>query len=251
MGARKLTAMALAAGFLAAVATTMVAQERQPIPGRTDNPQIPTRTDPRYEVNKPVINDTARSSPADSQLASCLIVANEGEIALGKLAESRAKDKDVKQFAEQMVKDHTDFMQQLEKFAGPHAGSSTASTAATTGRPNNNSAIPTPGATDRPVAGATTQPMGSQELNFVQLKQQIGQKLLEMQKKDLEEKEGSQFDKCYIGGQIGAHMEVLATLEVVRNHASPEFVALLDKGIETTKTHLDHAQKIAKAWERQ
>ena len=77
------------------------------------------------------------------------------------------------------------------------------------------------------------------------MKQQIGQKLLNMQRKELEEKDGSQFDKRYIGAQIGAHMQVLATLEVARQYASPELASLLDKGIETTKMHLDDARKIA------
>jgi predicted outer membrane protein len=87
-------------------------------------------------------------------------------------------------------------------------------------------------------------------LNFVQLKQEIGQKILQMTQQDLEQKSGSEFDKCYIGGQVGAHVAVLATLEVFRNQASPELASVLDKGIETTKTHLEHAKQIAQSLER-
>ena len=207
----------LVAGLLAgAMATALIAQENQNqrFPGQQPQAQQQGQMGQRFEVNKPVLGNEANS--ADSQIAGCLIVDNQGEIALGKLAESRANDKDVKDFGERMVKDHTDFMQKLEKFASSNAGSTV-----------------------------------GQGLNFVQMKQQIGQKLLELQQRDLDEKQGSQFDKCYIGGQIGAHMQVLATLEVARQHVSPELASLLDQGAETTKMHLDAAQKIAKSLERE
>ena len=92
--------------------------------------------------------------------------------------------------------------------------------------------------------------MGTQPLNFVALTREIGQKCLDLVQSDLKEKEGAQFDKCYIGGQIGMHMHVLAELEVFRNQASPELASVLDKGIETTKGHLEQAKTIAQALEK-
>jgi predicted outer membrane protein len=204
----------------------------------------------RYQVEKPVIGSMpGELNSADSQLAACLIVDNQGEIALGKLAEQKAKDKDVKDFGEKMVQDHTQFMQQLERFAS------------TQGQKGNLGANPqsaneavqqqAAGNTDRALPGAMTQPMGGQGLNFVALKQEIGQKCLQMTQGDLEKKDASQFDKCYIGQQIGAHVQVLATLEVFRNQASPELASVLDKGIETTNSHLEHAKKIAESLDQQ
>ncbi|HZZ29910.1 MAG TPA: DUF4142 domain-containing protein [Pirellulales bacterium] len=231
---RKITPLAVALIVIFSIAQAAIAQD----PLRTG--QAPTAQ--RHEMNKPVLGNMAMN--ADSQLSGCLIVDNQGEIALGQLAEQKAKDKDVKDFGQKMVKDHTEFMQQLERFAGTQGGP---------GRdPEARNTVSTQtAATETAVPGSTTQPLGSQQLNFVMLKQEIGQKLLDMVKKDLNEKEGSEFDKCYIGGQIGAHMQVLATLEVVRNQASPELAAVLDKGIETTKSHLEHAKKIAKALEKE
>jgi hypothetical protein len=46
-------------------------------------------------------------------------------------------------------------------------------------------------------------------------------------------------------------MHVLATLEVFRNQASPDLASVLDKGIETTKSHLEMAQKIAQSLEKE
>jgi predicted outer membrane protein len=200
----------------------------------------------RYQVEKPVIGSMqGELNSADSQLAAFLIVDNQGEIALGKLAEQKAKDKDVKDFGEKMVHDHTQFMQQLERFAGNGNLGANAQSA--------NVAVQqqAAGNTDRALPGSVTQPMGGQGLNFVALKQEIGQKCLQMTQGDLTKKSASQFDKCYIGQQIGAHVEVLATLEVFRNQASPELASVLDKGIETTKSHLEHAKKIAEALDQQ
>jgi putative membrane protein len=188
----------------------------------------------RRQANKPVIgNMQGGANSADAQLAACLISANQDEIALGKLAEQKAKDSDVKQFGERMVHDHTQFMQQLEKFANRGEGQATAQ--------NQNMAS---------VNSAQTQPMGSEALNYVALNQEVSQKCLDMVRKRLESKEGSQFDKAYIGQQIGEHMLVLGTLEVFRNHASPELAGVMDKGIETTKSHLDEAEKVAKSLEK-
>jgi predicted outer membrane protein len=189
----------------------------------------------RHEANKPVVNTTtqAGANSADSQLAGCLIVDNQGEIALGKLAEQKTQNNEVKQFAQMMVKDHTDFMQKLERFAA--------------GQEQNAAAQSNPAMQNMTSA---TQPMGSQPLNLATLKQQIGQKCLEMTQRELENRDGAQFDMCYIGQQVGAHVAVLAELEVFRNQASPELASLLDKGIETTKTHLEHAKTIAKSLEQ-
>jgi predicted outer membrane protein len=217
MSAPKIIAIALTA-FVMLATNSLAQQNFQKLPQR-------------YEANKPVANATtqAGANSADSQLAACLIVDNQGEIALGKLAEQKSKDNDVKQFAQQMVKEHTDFMQKLERFATEQGA----------GAAQANSAV-------QNMANAT-QPMGSQPLNLVSLKQQIGQKCLEMTQQELGKYDGIQFDKWYVGQQIGAHMQVLAELEVFRNQASPELASLLDKGIATTKTHLEQAKTLEKS----
>ena len=46
-------------------------------------------------------------TPSDAQIASIVVTANKVDIDAGKLAESKAHDKDVKAFGKQMVTDHT------------------------------------------------------------------------------------------------------------------------------------------------
>ncbi|MEM5370098.1 DUF4142 domain-containing protein [Paraburkholderia azotifigens] len=47
------------------------------------------------------------SGPTDPQIAAIVVAANQADIDAGKLAESKTHSKDVKAFAQQMVKDHT------------------------------------------------------------------------------------------------------------------------------------------------
>jgi predicted outer membrane protein len=220
---KKSIAALIASSFALLLATSASAQERQV-----------------REVNKPVLG-TQVANGADTQLANCLIGANENEIALAKVAEQKAKSNDVKQFAQMMVKDHGDFINQLQRFAGERSTTGQM----TTGRAQQRAAE------NATTVGMAAQPMGSQTLDFAALDKQIAQKCLDLVRKDMEEKSGTEFDKCYIGSQIGAHMHVLATLEVFRNQASPELGSVLDKGIETTKSHLDKAQQIAKSLDKQ
>lgn len=49
----------------------------------------------------------AQSGPTDPQIAAIVVTANQVDIDAGKLATSRASSRDVRQFAQQMITDHT------------------------------------------------------------------------------------------------------------------------------------------------
>ena len=49
----------------------------------------------------------AQGGPNDAQIAAIVVAANQVDIDAGKLAESKAKNKDVKAFGKMMVTDHT------------------------------------------------------------------------------------------------------------------------------------------------
>src|SRR6476661_10235414 len=49
----------------------------------------------------------AQSGPSDPQIAQIVVTADQVDIDAGKLAEKQARSKDVRQFAKQMVTDHT------------------------------------------------------------------------------------------------------------------------------------------------
>jgi len=187
----------------------------------------------------------------DSHLAQCLTMDNQREIALAEIVKQRSKDNEVKQFADQLIQDHTQFLQQLARFAGNQPG-------AAAGQPGEQRMERQPGQPGQYGQGggqpgqpaAMAQAQGGQP-NFLALKQQIGQKALELTKNELEKKEGVDFDKCFVGAQIGNHIWALATLEVFKDQqVSPDLRSVIDKGIQTTQEHLDHARKLADNLER-
>jgi putative membrane protein len=59
----------------------------------------------------------AAAKPTDAQIVAIVTVANKGDIAAGELAKSKTKNKDVKSFAEMMIKDHTALQAEGEKVA--------------------------------------------------------------------------------------------------------------------------------------
>jgi putative membrane protein len=59
----------------------------------------------------------AAEKPTDAQIVAIVTVANKGDIAAGELAKSKTKNKDVKSFAEMMIKDHTAMQADGEKAA--------------------------------------------------------------------------------------------------------------------------------------
>jgi putative membrane protein len=66
----------------------------------------------------PVLAQTGGAStsggPTDPQIAAIVVAANQADIDAGKLAKSKAKAKDVKQFAETMIRDHTSVNKQAK-----------------------------------------------------------------------------------------------------------------------------------------
>jgi len=187
----------------------------------------------------------------DSHLAQCLTMDNQHEIAIAEIAKQRSKDNEVKQFADKLIQDHTQFLQQLARFAGNQPGMAG-------GQPGEARPYERVGQPGQPAAGqpgqsggAMAQAQGGQP-NFLALKQQIGQKALELTKKELEKKEGVQFDQCFVGEQIGSHIWALAALEVFKDQqVSPDFRSVIEKGIQATQEHLDQAKKLADNLERQ
>lgn len=204
--------------------------------------------------------EIARS--ADSTIAMMVIPGNQAEITFGRMAEQRSMNRQVKAFAQQMIQDHTKFLTELRPYAGVAAGPAAPEDAATEPRTTRdanpgvevnagpggadvavgNSEIragATPPAARRPVAG---QEHGS--LDLWRVDHQIAQRCQAMEQQMLAEKQGAEFDKGYVGSQIGAHVHMLAKLEVLSDYASPELREKLDQGIKTTQTHLQHAKQL-------
>lgn len=229
-----------------------------------NEPQRPTgrpTQDPSHTAQDPNRGITgASTAEADRILATCIMIANNNEIALAEHAQAKLQNPEAKQFAQMMIKDHGEFGRKLQKFSavtpgdgdgGRRAGDATGDGKSTghTGQTGEKPAGERPAGehpTGRDAADASGMRHTAGVLDHAALAQELGRKHLESAKKMLDEKQGAEFDQCYIGMQIGAHACVLDELEVYANHASPELRAVFTEAQQTVRAHLDRAKQIGK-----
>jgi predicted outer membrane protein len=237
---------------------------------------------PRTERPQPA-SQNAGANKSDAALATCLIIDNRGEIALAEFAQQRAQSEDVKQFAQRMADEHTQFISKLAPFAGGEVGRPEGANRTREGanraapadaRPNEagaavedtdrqrrnedasdrnadrqNADRENNAAADQP----RTQRNASQPRNtaggavdFLAIKQELGEKCLQTAQRELGKKEGAEFDKCYMTQQVMAHLHMVDTLEVFQNHVSGDLKQVLQEGLQTAQAHLKHAEDLAK-----
>lgn len=151
---------------------------------------------------------TTRSNRTDGnlerQLAACLLTKNKGEVELGKYAANHSKNTDVKEFAEQMVRDHSQVVEKLEQIVGSQ-------------EPNDQRS---------------------------QIARDIDEQCMASLKKELASKKGQDLDACYVGSQIAGHMQMAATLKVISEHASGQLSEVVNEARPTVDKHLANAKKL-------
>ena len=206
----------------------------------------------------------------DKYFVSCLRSANQGEITLSKLAEQRAGNAEVKSFAQEMIKDHTDMLAKLDRFSQEGArpagvaprteirtetrrpGDATPPDADKTPRTERNrEATAPPGARadvriDTARGDVAVHAGGNLADQLEQVNQEIHDRCLASAQKELSEKEGKEFDQCFMFMQVGAHQKMVDSLTVLKNHTSGELQQTIESGLQTAQRHLDHAKQLAK-----
>jgi predicted outer membrane protein len=252
--------------FSAAVGTTIAAypaqQNPQNPPGGQSNPPGQTQPGQRPDARDSTSIAGATSRMDDGILATWLLVENNNEIQLSQLALERASDPEVKQFAQKMVDDHREMGRKLQSFASAAGyvdttGAADRSGAGAGNRPpegrNASGGTDNAGGTDTsrptpPPAGAA-RATGASGLDHVALLQELGNQCLQSARKELESKSGAEFDRCYTGMAIGAHMKVNDQLTVFQRHASADLRNAMAEGQKTVQMHLEHAKQLAKKLE--
>jgi len=81
---------------------------------------------------------------------------------------------------------------------------------------------------------------------LIQIDQELADRCLASAQRELNEKQGKEFDMCYVGMQIAAHMKMVDSLSVYSRHASGELQQVLNEGLETSQQHLEHAKQLVK-----
>jgi len=190
--------------------TIQQGQVRQP--GQVGQPQ--TLQQGQFTQQGQQRQGQGRESLSDQEIANCVHGEASNEIEIAKLAQQKAQSEEVRQFAEQMVKEHTPGAQEMQRLAGNLA--------------------------------SHTQPQRTSDggLDWIAVKNQIGQQCLNTVKQELSQKSGAEFDQCFMGQQIGAHLKVVDELKVLRNYPSQELQQKLDKELQTAQHHLQMAKQI-------
>jgi predicted outer membrane protein len=194
-------------------------------------------------------------SMADHQIATWLVLSNELEVNLAQLAEKQAHSKDVKQFADMMVQQHRDLVNQFRQFA-PDAPALTVGQQSAALFSNGPRQSQTAAAEKQPVEQrktgqqAQTVQRGQAEqraqggLPVTQICHQMAERTYNSIRQELSRKQGSEFDKGFIGCQIHEHVSMLNTLEVLKPYASAQLQAAIDQAIPHTQRHLAQARQI-------
>lgn len=219
---------------------------RTPARPATSNPTTnnPATIPQRVTVNRPV--DGTMTSP-DHTIAQWLTLDNEMEVAMNRLASEKISNKKLREFADNMIKQHGQTLEQLRRFGG--VAHQERGNADATVRTNANEAPANPPVAPRtspnanPNVGATAQaqPAG---FNFLEVKRRIGQQCLTSAREAYKDKEGRHADECYLGHQIVAHEHMIDTQKVLREYASPQLKALIDQNIQTAEQHLEQAKSL-------
>lgn len=209
-----------------------------------------------------------QESLADGQIAAALIIDNQKEIALAELASQQAQNEQVKEFAQKMIEDHKQLVQQLQRYAesagiprqqltldtgtsGERSRQSTAQSEQdrqSAQRPQDEERTPRRAA--RPELEQRQRGASQGGVDFVQLKHELANENLRSIRQDLQEKSGAEFDQCYMFGQVMAHMHMADALKVSSKHVSSELEQTLQQGLQKTKQHLEEAKQLAQQLEK-
>lgn len=192
----------------------------------------------------------------DQLLANCVAIQNQAEIAIAKNAQEKAKNKDVKEFAQMLVKDHQAFLQKLQRFAPEttREGYLNDRNETASNDQKSSSKVQPAGGEVRNANGqiqqtAATQNAGSdagQPINIIQLHREIAEECIRSAKSGMSKKDGKEFDECFVGFQIAAHAEMKNKLTVFQRHVSGDLKQILSDGLETTEKHLKKAEDLMK-----
>jgi predicted outer membrane protein len=204
----------------------------------------------------------------DHCLAQMVAWGNEGEIALGELAQQQSQNASVKEFAKTLVDDHSKFLKELQAavpgitHTGDHQQRATnertrqgeaqdrreAAEQVDANSPNRRDGQPNqPRSNENPPArneGAEAQSAQAGDQQMLQIQEQVARKCLASTEKEFRNLDQDKFDHAYLGQQCMAHMKMIAELEVFQQHASPELAELFRQGVETAREHLQQAKKL-------
>jgi len=214
----------------AVLCTTVSAQEAKPA---GVSPQQPTT-----QTGASKMASTGVVTP--QQIATCLALDNQEEVILAKFAQEKSKNKEVVSFAKMIAEEHQSCLKKLSKFA-PEAsreGYLTENSQIEPSKATSANAVSEKSATANGVNTMTT------GIDMLQLQREIAQQCITDSKKYLSEKDGDEFDVCFVGMQIAKHAAMRSKLVVLQRHTTDEMRQMVTEGIQATDKHMKAAESL-------
>ena len=207
-------------------------------------------------ANQPAGKGMTQAMVTPQQLAACWALDNQEEVILAKFAQEKSKNKEVTSFAKMVAEEHQACLKKLSKFA-PEATREgyLVDSQADQSRTRKDETSTATSATDQTkktnpnaTAGQNANASGSATagIDMMQLQREIAQQCISDSKKYLNTKEGDEFDKCFVGMQIGKHAAMRTKLVVLQRHTSDEMQQMVAEGIQSTDKHMKAAESLMK-----
>ncbi len=223
----KINQFALAALATVLTVGSLAAQQTQPLV--TQQPQ------PQANQGRSVADD---SQSKDQTFAKVLMIANQEQVQLSQFAQEKATHEDVKAFAAMLVKDHQSNLEQLKSVLSQSATTANAANPRSSGTTATN---PRGTSTDATSPNYTQTANKGSQVDFVQLHQEIATQCLKDSKEMLSSKDGSEFDKCFVGMQVVKHGGAISMLTVLERHATGKTQELIKSELEANTKHMESA----------
>lgn len=199
----------------------------------------------RVVTNKPVAENMTPVQRRDRQIADWLVQCNQNEITLARLAASKTDNKQVRQFAEMLEKDHSQYLSKLERFAGPIMNNPAPSgNAAARGGVDVVAPFVEVAVGGNGQAGTPESTAAQGGLNFLAVQRQIGQRFVDLTEKSWESKNPHERDMAFVGRQLVMHEHLIATEEVLRQYASSDLQPEIDNNLKEAHRHWNDAKTL-------
>jgi predicted outer membrane protein len=185
-------------------------------------------------------NAGAQRQDVQRYIVGCLLSKNQAEVEIAEFAQQQAQTPEVKEFAQKMVQEHGKLVQQLQKLASTKTGDRAGTTATRE--------VAGQDAADQNATNRTSSNNSAID-QLLTLERQITERCTQAAREELQQKQGVEFDKCYMAAQIGGHMHMLAALEVIQQQGPEQIQQVAQQAHPKVKQHLDHAKQIMKQLE--
>jgi len=99
--------------------------------------------------------------------------------------------------------------------------------------------------------GVASASSGGAVQQLMQLDRQINDRKTQMVREELQQKQGAEFDKAFVGSAIPAHIHMIAELEVLEKQGQGQLAQIAQQARPIAQQHLEHAKQLMRQLDNQ